>query len=201
MNAPEQAPSTPEDAAEEQASSTPEDAAEEQVPSTPEELARAALPPITEEMRLRAEGCIKNHVLMAVGIGVIPSALVDLVGVTAIELRLINALAEIYGFPFPDKLASYKVLISLIGATGPIYLSNALQSLFKGIPIVGFAFAVGVFSATGGASVYAVGKIFQRHFESGGAFLGADDHEIREYYRRKLREARQVVAGYVAEAR
>jgi uncharacterized protein (DUF697 family) len=208
--APEQAPPAAADASPEQAPSSPADAAPEQAPPAADSEAPPALsevseappgPAFTMEMHLRAENCIKNHVIAALGIGVIPVPIVDLVGITALELRMIGELASIYHFPFPDRLAVYKVLLSLLGSTGPLFVSRVLQSLLQGVPLLGFAAAVGTLSATGGASVYAVGKVFQKHFESGGTFLGSEDHEIREYYRHKLREAKGAVKSYSAKAR
>jgi uncharacterized protein (DUF697 family) len=203
----EQAPHEPAGAPDEQAAAETVDevpAAEtaDEVPAASgEDPTKSPVPTFTEEMRLRAEECIRNHVIAAVGIGFIPLAFVDLVGVTAIELRMIGELADIYSFPFPNRLAAYKLILSLVANTGPLYLSRVLQSFLKVIPLLGAVAAAGTLSAVGGASVYAVGKVFQKHFESGGTFLGAEEHEIREYYRRKLAEANSAVSGYVSRGR
>ncbi|MDD5287274.1 MAG: DUF697 domain-containing protein [Desulfuromonadaceae bacterium] len=151
----------------------------------------------TEMLALRAENCIKNHVIAAMSIGLIPSALLDVVGITAIEVKMIRDLAGIYDFPVPHKLVAYKVLISLIGSIGPVYISTKMHSALKGVPLVGHAVYVGLLSLTGGAAVYAVGKIFQMHYESDGTFLSKDNKYIREYFKEKYAEGKQVVKGYV----
>ena len=43
-----------------------------------------------EVIELRAENCIKNHVIAAMGVGLIPSGLVDVIGITVIEVKLIR---------------------------------------------------------------------------------------------------------------
>lgn len=147
-------------------------------------------------MVMRAENCIKNHVIAAMGMGLIPSAMVDVIGITAIEVRMIRNLARIYNFPIPTKLITYKVLISLIGSIGPVYLSTKMHTALKGVPLIGHAVFVGLLSATGGAAVYAVGKIFEMHFESGGRFLSKDNKYIRKYFKEKYAEGKKAVKEY-----
>ncbi|MEI6205659.1 MAG: DUF697 domain-containing protein [Desulfuromonadales bacterium] len=153
-----------------------------------------------EIIALRAENCIKNHVVAAMGIGLIPSGLVDVVGITAIEVKLIRDLAPIYNFPVPKTLVAYKILISLIGSVGVVYFSTRMHSALKGVPLVGHAVYVGLLSITGGAAVYAVGKIFQEHYTSGGTFLSKDNRYIRNYFKEKYAEGKQVVKGYSKSA-
>jgi uncharacterized protein (DUF697 family) len=151
---------------------------------------------ISITVKLQAENCIKNHVIAAMGIGLIPSVLVDVVGITGIEVKMIRALAVVYDFPIPNKLITYKALISLIGSIGPVYFSTRMRSALKGVPLVGHAVYVGLLSLTGGAAVYAVGKIFQKHYESSGTFLSKDNWYIRDYFKEKYSEGKQVVKSY-----
>lgn len=154
-----------------------------------------------ETVELRAENCIKNHVIAAMGIGLVPSALLDVAGITAIEVKMIRDLARIYEFPTPHRLVLYKVIISLVGSIAPVYFSTRMHAALKGVPLIGHAVYVGLLSVTGGASVYAVGKVFQMHFESGGTFLSKENSLIRDYFRKKLSEGKRVVPGYMAAAR
>lgn len=162
-------------------------------PPTPEPGAPSAVV-------LQADICIKNHVIAAMGIGLIPSAVVDVLGITAIEVKMIRDLAKIHRFPVPHKLVAYKVLISLLGSIGPVYLSTRLHAALKGVPLVGHAVYVGMLSVTGGAAVYAVGKIFQKHYETGGTFLSGDNALLRNYFKQKYREGKCIVPGYVQAA-
>ena len=157
-------------------------------------------PEIGEATTLQAENCIKKHVIAAMGIGLIPSAMLDVAGITAIEVRMIRKLAHIYSFAVPNKLVVLKVLISLVGSIGPVYISLKLHSAMKGVPLVGYAVSVGLLSATGGAAVYAVGKLFQIHFESGGTFLSKDNSLIRDYFRKKYKEGKRLVRDYRQQA-
>ena len=157
--------------------------------------------PILETQRLLADNCIKNHVIAAMGAGLIPSALVDIVVITGIEINMIRNLAAAYEFPVPHRLVAYKVLLSLIGSIGPVYFSSKMQVALKGVPLVGYTLSVGLLSITGGTSVYAVGKIFQKHYESGGIFLSSDNHIIRTFFRKKIQEGKQAVPALLTIVR
>ena len=150
----------------------------------------------SETMELNAENCIKKHVIAAMGIGLIPSAILDVAGITAIEVRMIRNLAKIYEFPVPNKLVTIKALISLIGSIGPVYVSTKMHSALKGVPLLGYAVFAGILSITGGAAVYGVGKIFQKHFESGGTFLSSDNSLIRDYFKQQYREGKRMAKQY-----
>lgn len=150
--------------------------------------------------RLKADSIIKNNVFLAMGAGLIPMPFVDMVAITSIELKMIHELARAYTFRFPTQMASYKVLISLIGGLGPVYFSDRFHSTFKTVPLVGHAVASVLLSLSGGASVYAVGWAFRKHFESGGTFLNSDSRTLRKYFRDKYREGRTMIAQLGGES-
>ena len=142
--------------------------------------------------RLKADNCIKSHVIAAMGVGMIPSFVIEVTGVTGIEVKMIRDLAEIYEFPVPHKLVAYKILISVIGSILPFYLAARMRSAVKGLPLFGHVVYVSFLSATNGAAVYAVGKIFQRHYESGGTFLSSNNSTIRSYFKERYEEGKQL---------
>lgn len=171
----------------------------EQEHANPDEVLPQQAPQTEASLvELQADNCIKNHVIAAMGIGLVPSAVVDVVGITAIEVKMIRDLARVYDFPVPTKLVAYKIMISLVGSIGPVYFSTRMHTALKGVPLVGHAVYVGLLSITGGAAVYAVGKIFQKHYQSGGTFLSKDNAYIREYFKEKYVEGKQVVKSYAA---
>lgn len=155
---------------------------------------------IPDKRRLAADNTIKNYIIMAMGAGLIPSALVDIVVITALEVKMIGDLARVYDFPIPHQLVRYKILISLIGSIGPVYLSVKMHAALKSVPLIGHAVYVGMLSITGGAAMYAVGKIFQRHYESGGIFLSSENSVLRNYFREKYQEGKKVVPSYASPA-
>ncbi len=158
----------------------------------------ATISPTLIKQRKEAERIIKRSVVVAVGCGLIPTPLVDAVAVTALEVKMIDELADAYGFPFPSRLAAAKALISMIGSIGPIYLASHSKSAFKAIPFAGQALSATIFSTTNGIAVFAVGKIFQSHFESGGTLLSRDNKLIKKMYQENYQQAKRVVPKIVA---
>jgi uncharacterized protein (DUF697 family) len=146
--------------------------------------------------RRDADLCIKNYVILAMGAGLLPSALVNVVVVTGLEVKMIGSLAEVYEFPVPKKLILYKVLISLIGSLGSVYVSIRSRLALKGVPLLGHAVYVGMMSIAGAAAMYAVGKIFQKHYESGGTFLSSENSILRSYFKEKYEEGKRVVPTF-----
>jgi uncharacterized protein (DUF697 family) len=160
------------------------------------------MPPMDNAMAdveaLKADNIIKNHIIAAMSVGLVPVPIVDAVAVTLIEVSMITELAAAYHFPVPTRLILYKILISLAGGVGAVYFSSKFHHMIKTLPLVGHAIYVGAFSLSGGISVYAVGKIFQKHFESGGKFLGGDSAEIKKYFAEKREEGEKVVPALIA---
>lgn len=159
----------------------------------PASIDRAA---VSDGQRLTADNVIKNYVIMAMGTGLIPSAAVDVIGITALEVKMIGDLARVYEFPVPSRLVCYKILISLIGSIGPVYLSARMHAVLKSVPLIGHAVYVGLLSVTGGAAMYAVGKTFQKHYESGGTFLSSENSVLKRFFKAKYEQGRRVVPGY-----
>jgi uncharacterized protein (DUF697 family) len=135
----------------------------------------------------QAHHTVKNYTIGAMAIGLIPLPLVDMVAVTAIQIKTIHSIAKQYEVPFSQNLAK-SLLISLLGGT--ITLTTTI--LAKSFPVIGQA--TGIISAMiiGGATTYAVGKIFIEHFESGGTFLDFDPERMRAHFQELYEEGKQL---------
>ena len=51
-----------------------------------------------------------------------------------------------------------------------------------------------------GASTYALGKVFKKHFEAGGTFLSFDSERMKKYYNEKFGEGKEVASELKKEA-
>ncbi len=72
-----------------------------------------------------------------------------------------------------------------------------MNSAIKAVPFIGHALYFGIMSFAGGASVYAVGKLLQKHFVSGGTFLSGDPTGIRGFFREKFAEGKALAPTLV----
>ena len=168
----------PEEITEQRQEQNQEDELFEETEITPEQL---------------AEKAIRYHVYMSLGVGLVPIPFIDFIGVAGIQLRLLKKLAKIHDTPFSKDMVK-NILGVLGGGAFSASLSPLIAASFsKTIPGIGQSLgAVGAASLSG-ASTYAVGKVFSRHFAEGGTFLSFDPEEAREFYKEMLKEGRQVV--------
>jgi uncharacterized protein (DUF697 family) len=133
---------------------------------------------------------IKENILWAAGGGLIPVPVLDIVAITAVEVKMLKELSALYDLPFREHQVK-GILASLVAGVGAPALGMAITaSLFKSVPILG---AVSGFIAVPGAAAaftYAVGKVFLQHFASGGTFLDFDPKKVREHFARQFEEGK-----------
>lgn len=150
------------------------------------------------EKQKEAEKIIRNHIYGAMGIGLIPVPLVDVVALTGVLLNMLRRLSKLYEIPF-SKDTGKNLIASLLGGTIPVSVSGTLASMIKAIPIIGQTTGALTMPATAGAMTYAVGRVFLQHFESGGTFLNFDPDQVREHYARLFEEGKKVVTDVKKE--
>jgi uncharacterized protein (DUF697 family) len=110
----------------------------------------------------RADELIHNHVAGAAAAAVIPLPLLDLVAVTAVQLRLMRELGRLYGADVGVDAAG-AVGVGLFGALLPRVAASALKIL-PGIGTVGGAIAQ---SALSGATTWALAQSMRDRLERG----------------------------------
>jgi uncharacterized protein (DUF697 family) len=149
-----------------------------------------------------AEKSIRQHVIWAVGAGLVPIPLADFVAVTAIQLDLIRQLCTQYGVTYQEGQG--KVWVSAL--TGGA-IARIGASAIKAIPGIGTLLGGLSMSIASGASTYAVGQVVLHHLASGGTLsnLNMDAAKARyaEAYEKgkdvaKEASAKQAAAGDVA---
>lgn len=135
---------------------------------------------------------IRHHVWASIGIGLVPLPIVDMVGLTAIQLNLVRKIAKVYEVSFlKDKVKT--ILGSLVGSAIPSATGTAMAaSITKSVPVIGSTVGVLTMPAIAGAATYAVGKVFIQHFALGGTFLTFDPDKAEEYFREMFKEGQEV---------
>jgi uncharacterized protein (DUF697 family) len=123
---------------------------------------------------------IVGHALAAAGVGALP--LVDLVGVPAIQAKMLQSLAAVYGQEW-DRRAIVEFLGLLGTGIGVAYAArSAGRGLIKLIPVWGQT-AGALWGATAsGATTYALGKAAGFHFNRRRRGLPVDAKGLRRAY-------------------
>ncbi len=147
------------------------------------------------------ETIIQYHIWISIGAGLVPFPVIDLVALAGIQVNMIRELANVYQVPFVKEIA-LNLLTSVVGKTvlvtaGP----KILLSMAKLIPGIGQAAGMLSLPVLAGASTYATGKVFNRHFSSGGTLHTFRPNTLKDYYHTMFKEGRQVVAAMHIKAR
>jgi uncharacterized protein (DUF697 family) len=135
----------------------------------------------------------------AAAVGFIPFPITDLAALLGIQLNLLRKLAQIYHVPFRKGVVR-NVVVSLVSSTLPVAVTPGIvSSITKAIPGIGQTAGVLTLPILGGATTYALGKVFIQHFASGGTFLTFDPEQVKDYYLQMFEEGKQVAAEMKAK--
>ena len=141
-----------------------------------------------EDLNERAESAVRNHVIWSMGAGFIPIPIADFVAVAAVQLDMIRTISNIYGVDF--KETEGKALVTSLTGSGLSRLGA--NALIKLIPGFGSMLGGVSMSIVSGASTYALGQVFKRHFAVGGTFLDFDTDRFQRYYDEQFEKGKQV---------
>ncbi|MCG8326423.1 MAG: DUF697 domain-containing protein [Chitinophagales bacterium] len=119
------------------------------------------------ERSKHADTIIRNHVIWSMGAGLIPVLVADIFAVSALQLDMIRQMSRTYDINFSETQGK-AIVTSLTSST---LARVGAGSLVKLIPGVGSLIGGATVSIFAGASTYALGQVFKRHFESGGTIL------------------------------
>lgn len=131
---------------------------------------------------------IRRYSLFSAGAGFIPIPLVDWAAISALQLKLVSDLSDVYGVEFRESRVS-SILGSLVGGWAGTTAGYGVAHLIRALPVVGPVLSGLTVPATAGASTYAVGMVFMQHFASGGTLLDFDPEAMRAYYKAEMQAA------------
>lgn len=135
---------------------------------------------------------IRKRVYAAIGVGFVPVPLVDFIGLSAVQLELIHELAKAHGVEFRKERVK-SIVSSLCGGALTTASVPLAASLLKSIPLIGLTAGVATISIMGGATTYALGCVFDRHFRNGGSLVDFDAEEAKTYFKSKVEEGKDLV--------
>jgi len=141
----------------------------------------------------KAEELIRKHTYGSMALGLVPVPFFDFVGVAAVQLNLVRKLANTYDIGFSQEVFKNTVG-ALVGGAIPGLAGMPISSLMKTIPIIGQGLGALSMPVVAGASTYAIGKVFYRHFASGGSFLTFDVDSARDYYEEQFKKGETIVS-------
>ena len=85
----------------------------------------AGQPETPEALHRRVESIVRRNVYWALGVGIVPFPLVDFVGITAVELKMVKELADAYQVKFSENTAK-SIITSLAGTVHELWTGVCL---------------------------------------------------------------------------
>ncbi|WP_434390360.1 YcjF family protein [Melittangium boletus] len=153
----------------------------------------------SRERLKQAEAVVRRNTLWAVGAGALIFPVVDVVAASAVQLKMLKELSDLYGVKFSEGIAK-KIVSSLLMSLGGLAVGVGAASLIKLIPGVGSALGVLTFPLAVAAFTNALGRVFLMHFESGGTLLDFDPKKMQEHFKAEFEKARVTVEQLRKEA-
>ena len=141
------------------------------------------------DKKAKAQAIVRSHVLWAMGGGLIPVPLVDFAAVTAIQLEMLQQLAELYGVNYSQS--NGKTFVSALTGTTVARLG---ASLIKAIPGFGTVLGGASMSLASGASTYAVGQVAIDHFAKSGDLGNFIENQLKKAYEDAFQKGKSYVS-------
>lgn len=116
--------------------------------------------------RRKATAIVERYANCSAIGGAIPVPLVNAAAITALMVRMIKSLSQLYGVPFESN-RTRSIVVGLMGGALPTgfatIATSTLSYVVPGLNLVGLAVA----SVTSGAYARSIGQLYIEHFESG----------------------------------
>ena len=126
--------------------------------------------------RAQARSIVERHKTFAAVGGLFPLPIVNVAGVTAVILRMVKQLSDLYGVPFErDRTRSF--IVGLVGGAVPTGLGTATASTLAFVLPAHALVGLGVSAISAGALTRGIGLVFVDHFESTSMPLGVAEIE------------------------
>lgn len=143
----------------------------------------------SEDRHKHADTVIRNHVIWSMGAGLIPVLVADVFAIGAVQLDMIRQLCRVYEVNFSETQG--KAIVTAL--TSSTVARITAGSVAKMIPVIGTYLGGVTVSVFAGASTYALGEVFKKHFELGGTILDFDPERLKKLYKEKFEKGKKVV--------
>lgn len=134
-----------------------------------------------------AKKIVSSHMVWSMGAGLLPVPIADFFAVSAIQLDMIRQLSKLYDKQFSEN--ETKAIISAL--TSSIIAKIGARAAVKLIPGLGSVIGGVTMAVLSGASTYAVGETFVKHFEEGGTVLDFDVDRLKKVYDQKFEKGKK----------
>ena len=154
---------------------------------------------VVYDINTQANEIVKEYVIYSMGTGFVPLPIIDLIGLVGLQIKMVHSLSKLYDIPFSEERVK-GILYSLLGGVLSIAGAGLLASAVKVIPIIGQVAGSASMASLGGASTYAIGRIFVKHFEEGGNLENLDVNSAKEDLKSNINTAKTTAKNIQKES-
>ena len=161
------------------------------------QLKNSIMPDDTTDKDAHASTIIRNHVVWSMGASyLVPLPIADILAVSALQVDMTRQLCRVYGVDFAETQG--KTIVTSL--TTSAMTKAGARSLIKLIPGIGTVVGGVATAVLNGASTYAMGEVFKKHFSSGGTFLDFDVARLKKVYNEKFEKGKDIAKQWKQEA-
>lgn len=150
-----------------------------------------------EERKARlliAETRVRDHMMVSLGVGLLPFPLLDLAAAVTTQVTLVKRLCTVYEVPFSES-RTRSIVTSLLGTLGVAGSALIIGASFsKLIPGSGTALGMLSLPLMSAAYTYAIGNLFIGHFEIGGTLEDLQSQKYSAYFRDLYKRGKETAA-------
>lgn len=141
-----------------------------------------------------AQNVIKTHMVAGMALGLLPAPLFDIAALSGVQLNLLRTLCKHYQVAF-DEQRGRGMVSALASGSLPVLTVLGLSSFAKLIPGIGTIGGGISMTVLAGATIYATGQVFIRHFEAGGTLQNFDSKHWQMFFKQQLEEGKTFAKG------
>ena len=151
----------------------------ETLSSTTEPLAPTPPPVVSPALRAHARRLVRDNAATCAVISFVPARFLGSVGISALQLRMLAELSELYGVPFSQNVARSLVAASVGGVLNSVLARNPVSHALRDwvnvhLSVIALPLRLLTGPVLMAAYTYILGNAFVRHYEKGGAYLDFD---------------------------
>lgn len=113
--------------------------------------------------------------------------MLDIAGLMSVQRIMLYRMSVLYGVPFKKHLAK-ALSTTLMGSLASGVAAPVAGSALKLIPGIGTLVGGAGMATLGGASTYAIGRVFKQHFEEGGTLEDFNPDKEKETFEAELKK-------------
>lgn len=147
-------------------------AANDATPAAADTAASPQAQKFVAKRRALAKKIVERHRNMAAVGGLVPLPVANIAGVTAINLRMVKKLSDLYQVPF-QRDRTRALIVSLVGGAVPTGIGTATSTTLMWIIPGGLLVGLGAAAVSAAALTRGIGLVFIESFESGAGIPGA----------------------------